>query len=76
MRTKIGNWIVTALEVIGIAGLTGIAVNAECKRHKAEKAKEKAELEADIYKFISYMDGIKIKDLEEELEELRSKKKA
>lgn len=75
MRQKIGNWIVTALEIGCITGLTGIAIHAECKKHKAEKARTKAELKASIYEFCSYMDGIKIKNLEKELEELKAKGK-
>lgn len=76
MRQKIVNGIVTLLEVGGIACLTGIAVNAEWKRHKAEKALSEAELECAIYKFCDYVNSRKIKDLEKELEELKAKGKA
>ena len=76
MRQKIGNLIVAALEIGGIAGLAGIAIDAECKRHKAEKAKSKAEFECAVYKFCDYVNSIKIKDLEKELKELKAKEKA
>ena len=76
MRQKIGILIVTALEICGIAGLTGFAINAECKRHKAEKAKSKAECECAVYKFCDYINSIKIRDLEKELKELKAKEKA
>lgn len=76
MRQKIGNLIVTAVEIGGILCLTGIAINAEWKRHKAEKALSKAELKSTIYEFCNYMDGIKIKDLEKKLEELKAKEEA
>lgn len=76
MRQKIGNFIVTVLEIGSIIGLTGIAVNAEWKRHKAEKAKSEAEFKCDIYEFCNYMDGIKIKNLEKELEELKKQEEA
>ena len=76
MRQKIGNLIVTALEIGSIVGLTGIAINAEWKRHKAEKAKSEAELECAVYKFCDYVKGITIKNLEKELKELKAKGKA
>lgn len=76
MRQKIANLIVTALEVGCITGLTGIAINAEWKRHKAEKAKTKAEFECSVYKFCDYVNGLKIKNLEKELEELKKKGEA
>lgn len=76
MRQRIGNLIVAVLEVGSIAGLTGIAIYAEWKRHKAEQAKSEAELKATIYEFCNYMDGIKIKNLEKELEELKAKEEA
>lgn len=76
MRQKIGNLIVAVLEIGSIVGLTGIAIHAEWKRHKAEQAKSDAELECAIYKFCNYMDGIKIKNLEKELEELKAKEEA
>lgn len=75
MRQKIGNLIVTVFEIGGIACLAGVAINAECKRHKAEKARSAAELEASIWKFCNYMDSIKIKNLEKELEEFKEKGK-
>lgn len=76
MRQKIANCIVTLLEVGGIACLTGIAINAEWKRHKAEKAKSEAELECAIYKFNDYVKKLVIDDLKEELEELKKTKEA
>lgn len=76
MRQKLANFIVTAFEIGSIVCLTGIAINAECKRHKAEKALSKAELKATIYEFCNYMDDIKIKHLEKELEELKAKEEA
>lgn len=76
MRLKIAKLVIAAFEIGGIACLTGIAINAECKRHKAEKAKSEAELKATIYEFCNYMDNIKIKDLEEQLEELKAKGEA
>lgn len=75
MRQKIANGIVTLLEVGCITGLTGIAIVAEWRRHKAEKAKSSAELECAIYKFNDYVKSIVIKDLEKELEELKAKGK-
>lgn len=76
MRQKIGNLIVTALEIGGIACLAGIAIDAEWKRHKAEKAKEEAELECAIYKFNGYVKKLVIEDLKKELEELKNKGEA
>lgn len=76
MRQKIANFIVTVLEIGGIAGLVGVAINAEWKRHKAENAKLDAELAAAIWKFNDYVKGLRIKDLEKELEELRAKEEA
>lgn len=76
MRQKIANGIVTVFEVGCVIGLIASAVDAELKRHKAEKAKEKAELECAIYKFCDYVNCIKIKNLEKELEELKAKEEA
>lgn len=76
MRQRIVNYIVTALVAGGISCLTGIAVNAEWKRHKAEKALSAANLKCAIYEFCNYMDKGTIKILEKELEELKSKEKA
>lgn len=76
MRQKIGNLIITVLEVGCITGLTGLAINAEWKRHQAEKARSVAEFEASTWKFCNYMDSIKIKNLEKELEELKAKEEA
>ena len=73
MRQKIGNLIVTVLEIGGIVCLAGIAIDAEWKRHKAEKALSAAELECAAYRFCDYVKGLKIKDLEKELEELKKK---
>lgn len=76
MRQKIANLIVTALEVGCITGLTGIAISAEWKRHKAEKALERAEWKCTVQEFCNFMDQRKIKDLKKELEELKKKEKA
>jgi hypothetical protein len=76
MRHKIANLILAALEMGCIAGLTGMAIYAECKRHKAEKALSEAELECATYRFCDYVKGLKIKDLEKELEELKKKGEA
>lgn len=76
MRQRIGNLIVTVLEMGCIAGLTGIAINAGWKRHKAEKAKSQAELECAIYKFNDYVKGLVLEDLKKELEELKAKGEA
>lgn len=74
MRQKIGNLIVTAIEIGGVIGLTGIAINAEWKRHKAEKALSGTKLKCAIYEFGYGVRGITIKRLEKELEELKKKK--
>lgn len=76
MRQKIANLIVTVLEIGSIAGLTGIAINAEWKRRKAEKALSDAEFRCSIYEFHDYVRNLKIKDLEKELEELKKKGEA
>ena len=74
MRLKIGNLLVTAVEIGGVLGLVGITISETCKRRQAEKARSKAEWKATIYEFCNYVDGVKIKDLEKELNELRAKK--
>ena len=75
MRQKIANFIVTALEIGGVACLTYVAAHAEWKRHKAESKLEDVELECAIHKFNDYVKGIVIKDLKKELEELKAKEK-
>ena len=74
MRYKIGNFMVTAFEIASIACLAGIAINAEWKRHKAEKALSEAKLNCTINEFCNYVKSLKIEDLEKELEELKRKK--
>lgn len=73
MRQKIANFVVTALEIGSIVCLTGAAINAELKRHKAEKALADAELKCAVYDFRCYVRGITIERLEKELEELKAK---
>lgn len=76
MRQKIANFIVTVIEIGCITGLTGIAINAEWKRHKAEKALSDAELKCAIYDLGYYVRGITIEHLEKGLEELKAKEEA
>ena len=76
MRQKIASLILAAFEMGCISGLTWMAIYAECKRHKAEKALSKAELECAAYRFCDYVKGLRIKDLEKELEELKAKEEA
>ena len=76
MRQKIANLIVTALEIGCVTCLTGIAINAEWKRHKAEKALSDAKLKCAIYDLGYYVRGITIEHLEKELEELKAEKEA
>lgn len=76
MRYRIADCIVTVLEIGGIACLAGIAINAEWKRHKAEKELSDVKLECSIQKFCNYVNSIKIKDLEKELKELKAKGEA
>lgn len=75
MRQKIANFIVTALEIGGVACLTGIAAHAEWKRHKAEKELEDVKLACVINEFDAYVKSLKIKSLEKKLEELKAKEK-
>lgn len=76
MRQKLANLIVTVFEIGGVLCLTGIAVNAEWKRHKAEKALSEVELRCAIFDLDRCVKGIKIKHLEKELEELKAKGEA
>ena len=76
MRQKIANFIVAALEVGSIVCLTGVAINAEWKRHKAEKALSEVELECAIHEFGECVKDLKIKSLEKELEKFKAKEEA
>ena len=73
MRSKIGNFIVTALEIGGIVCLTGATIHAEWKRHKAEEELADAKIKCAIYDLGYYVRGIAIEHLEKELEELKKK---
>lgn len=75
MRQKIANFIVTALEIGGVACLTYIAAHAEWKRHKAESELEDVKLACAINEFDAYVKGLKIKSLEKQLKELKAKGK-
>ena len=76
MRQKIANYILAALEIGGITCLAGLAINAECKRHKADKALADAKLMCAFYDLGYYVRGITIEHLEKELEELKAEKEA
>lgn len=64
---KIGRLIVTALEIGGIAVLAGMAIGAECKRHKTQCKLIDTEMLLQAEKINGVLKDVRIGQLEKEL---------
>ena len=72
---KVVSWSLTLVELGGIAGITGIALkrNKECYEAQCEQVKTEVELIKEQMR--NELNKIKIKQLQKELDELKSKQK-
>lgn len=68
--------LLTILEMVGIIGLTSAAIKAENERHKTKLELIDTQIELNLADISGVLKDAKIRRLEKELDELKSKKES
>lgn len=76
MLVKIKTTVGTILEIAGVLGLTGLAIKAECERHKTKKKLIDTELKLAFEQLSGTMKDIIIRQQKEQIEALKGEEKA